>query len=652
MTVKRNLFKPITSFTFLSPQKRLKFHQSPPKLSSPKLWSNLKFGSSPDFSFDDREKYTLNLNHPILHKVDSSSNLAQFHQTQAQLIILGLLNHPLAASRAVKKLCSLPHGLYQAVLLLGKLDEVDAFMCNTIIRGFLNQGYPESGLAFYYDYMIGGCVLPNHYTFPLIIRVCVDIGEDVEGEKAHCRVLKSGFGLDLFVRNSLIRMYSVFGRMWDADKVFDESSECDIVSWNTMIDGYVKNGQVGLARNLFDEMPERDVFTWNSMLAGYVGVGDMEAAVEIFGAMPQRDVVSWNCLIDGCARMGDISAARECFKRMPDRNAVTWNSMLALCVRCKEYDECVTLFEGMIQGGAQTNEATLVSVLTACGYLCKLDLGKWVHHYIENNRRIKPDVLLFTALLTMYAKCGDMDMAKIVFDSMPEKSVVSWNSMIMGYGLHGLVDKALEMFQELENSGQIPNDATFVCVLAACAHSGKVLEGWWYFDIMNRVYKIEPKVEHYGCMVDLLGRAGLLKDTEELVKDMNMKGGPALWGALLSSCHSNIQLGEFVGKWLVEQEPEDIGAYLLLSNIYAALGRWEDVDTVRRLIKEKGLHKEAGYSKTCFGLGELDYSKKDPSFHRRTMIHSMLRQMSSQVKLSGISTADWCNTDSNAETKE
>ncbi|KMS97493.1 hypothetical protein BVRB_5g126590 [Beta vulgaris subsp. vulgaris] len=639
MTVGRNLFKPVASIIFFSLQKRLKSHKSLFK-SPPKIWSNLEFRSSRDFNSDERDLNTLNLNHPILQKVDECCNLVQFNQIHAQLIILGLFHHPLAASRTIKKLSSLPHALNHAVSLLEKLEEVDAFMCNTIIRSYLNQGDPESGLVFYHHYVIGGCVVPNHYTFPMMIKICVDLGSAVGCVKVHGSVLKYGFGSDLFVKNSLIRMYFVFGRIEDAEKVFDESSERDLVTWNTMIDGYVKNEKVGLARKLFDEMPERDVVTWNSMLAGYVGVGNMEAAIEFFGAVPYRDVVSWNCLIDGCAKMGDVLAARECFNRMPVRSVVSWNTMLALYVRSKEYDECVALFDRMIQGEAEPNEATLVSVLTACGHLCRLDRGKWVHRYIECNKRIKPDVLLSTSLLTMYAKCGDMDLAKDVFDSMPEKSVVSWNSMIMGYGSHGLVDKSLEMFLEMEKRGQVPNHTTFVCVLAACAHSGKVLEGWWYFDVMQRVYKMEPKVEHYGCMVDLLGRAGLLKDTEELAEEMHMKGGSALWGALLSACHthSNIQLGESVGQWLIEQEPEDVGAYLLLSNIYAAQGRWDDVDKVRKLMKENGLHKEAGYSKSCFGIDEKDCSK-DGSFHRRTMIYTMLRQTSSQVKLSEISTA-------------
>ncbi|CAO2837942.1 unnamed protein product [Amaranthus hypochondriacus] len=636
MTTVIRLIKPKTSVTFFSLQKRLKY-QKLSSITPPKLLSILKFGSS-DINSNEIAENTLTLNHPILKKLDSCSNLKQFYQVQTQLIILGIFHHPLAASRVIKKLSYLPHNLNNAVLLFQKLEKVDAFMCNTIIRRYLNLGYSKEALMFYYHYLIGGFIVPNHYTFPLIIKLCVELRLAIDGEKVHSLVLKSGFSLDLFVRNSLIHMYSVFGRMGDAEKVFDECSECDLVTWNTMLDGYVKNRQLETACKLFDEMPERDVFTWNSVLAGYVGAGNMEVTIEFFSSMPQRDVVSWNCLLDGCARVGDVLAARECFNRMPNPNVVSWNTMLALYVRCKKYDECVALFDILIQREVQPNEATLVSVLTACGYLCRLDRGKWVHHYIESNKRIKPDVLLSTTLLTMYAKCGDMDTAKFVFDGMSEKSVVSWNSMIMGYGSLGLVEKALETFLEMENSGQIPNDATFTCVLAACAHSGKVLEGWWYFDVMHRVYKIEPKVEHYGCMIDLFGRAGLLNYTHELAKDIHLKGGATLWGALLSACHthSNIELGEFVGKRLIEQEPEDIGAYLLLSNIYAAQGRWEDVDRVRRLMKEKGLHKEVGYSKADFGVGELDYSAKDGSRHRKNMVHNMLRQMSSQIKLSGV----------------
>lgn len=499
----------------------------------------------------------------------------------------------------------------------------------------MNVNDPYTALGFYYEQMVRKCVAPNHYTFPLLVKVCWEIGSIGDGEKIHARILKFGFELDLFVRNSLIHMYSVCGRIGDARAMFEVCSISDLVTWNSMIDGYVKNGEIGAARELFEEMPERDLFSWNSMIAGYVGNGDMTAAEDLFNKMPFRDIVSWNCMIDGYAQVQNMEIACELFNWMPYRNVVSWNIMLALYVRIKDYDECLRMFDKMM-GETMPNEATLVSVLTACAHLGRLDRGKWIHSYIKNNRVIEPDVLLSTALLTMYAKCGAMDLARDVFDKMPNRSVVSWNSMIMGYGMHGQADKALEMFLDMEKRGPMPNDATFICVLSACAHSGMILEGWWYFDLMRQVYKIEPKVEHYGCMVDLLGRAGLMKDSEELIRRMPMEGGTALWGALLSACrtHSNSELAEIVAKRLVELEPRDIGPYLLLSNIYAAEGKWDDVEIVRMMMKERGLTKTTGFSRVHIEEFGTQSFVEDASVHRKSMMYSILSDMATRMKLS------------------
>ncbi|KAJ4957469.1 hypothetical protein NE237_024580 [Protea cynaroides] len=364
-----------------------------------------------------------------------------------------------------------------------------------------------------------------------------------------------------------------------------------------MIDGYVKNGDVGVARLLFDEMSERDMY----------------------------------------ARIEDVLAAQKVFDQMPYWNVVSWNTRLALYVRIKDYKECLRVFDRMISGGETSpNETTLISVLTACAGLGKLDRGKWVHSYIRENGKIRPEVLLSTSLLTMYAKCGAMDSAREVFDEMPERSVVSWNSLIMGYGMHGQGEKALEIFLEMEKRGPTPNDATFVCILSACTHAGMVLECWWYYDVMHRVYQIEPKVEHYGCMVDLLGRAGLMKDSEELRRKMPMKVGPALWGALLSTCstHSNLELGEIVGKRLIELEPQDIGPYMMLSNIFATEGKWDEVETVRKMMREKRLHKAAGHSLVNLGGAGPESIVDDTSVHKKGMVYSMLSEMGTQMKQS------------------
>ncbi|KAK9076587.1 hypothetical protein SSX86_004921 [Deinandra increscens subsp. villosa] len=596
--------------------------------SSPKLWRDL----------DEGEPTTLRLTHPILSKLESCSiaTLNQFNQIHAQLIVSGLFQHSLAASRVMKKLCSSQSTVYHAVNLFHALDEPDSFICNTILRGLVNSNDPVMALDFYRQQMVNKLVPANHYTFPLLVKICTELGIVREGEKAHTRVLKEGFELDLYVRNALIHMYAVCGRIKDAQKVFDLSFEADIVTWNSMIDGYVKNGMVGAARQLFDEMPERDVFSWNSMIAGYGWIGEMVAAQELFDRMPCRDIVSWNCLVDGYAKMGDGVLARKFFEWMPCRNVVSWNTLLGLYVRSKNYEECLALFDDMLEQVVKPNEATVMSVLTACAHLGRLDKGEWVHSYIKSNKNIVIDVLLSTALLTMYAKCGAMDMAKQVFDEMPERTIVSWNSLIMGYGMHGHGEKALEMFLELEKSDLVPNDATFVCILSACTHAGLVLEGWWYFDLMQRVYMIEPKAEHYGCMVDLLSRAGLMNDSMDMIKNTPSATGPALWGALLSACrtHSNLELGEMVAKRLIELEPNDVGPYVLLSNIYANAERWDDVENVREMLMKKGLQKLVGSSLVQPGNPGAKSVEGGHSFHKSRLMYSMLSDMGVQMKMS------------------
>jgi pentatricopeptide repeat protein len=251
------------------------------------------------------------------------------------------------------------------------------------------------------------------------------------------------------------------------------------------------------------------------------------------------------------------------------------------------------------------DEKTFVSVLTACGSLGDLEKGKWVHGLVRKRwESLVPDVLLLTALLTMYAKCGEMETARQIFDSMSERSVPSWNSMIIGYGLHGQSQKALELFLEMEKSGPRLNETTFICILSSCAHGGLVLEGWWCFDRMVRFYGIEPKDEHFGCMMDLLGRAGLLTDSENLVQNLQGKASPALWSIMISASRtqSNSKLGEFVGKKLVEMKPKEVGPYVLLSNVYASEGRWDDVEKVREIMKENGVEEHVGLS--LVGSGE------------------------------------------------
>ncbi|KAL3733455.1 hypothetical protein ACJRO7_022905 [Eucalyptus globulus] len=282
-------------------------------------------------------------------------------------------------------------------------------------------------------------------------------------------------------------MYSVFRKAMSARLVFDAGIVLDLVSWNSMTDDHVKNGEVD-ARWLFDRMPF-------------------------------RDIASWNCMTDGCARIDNVSEACSFFDSMPLQTSFHGITLWALHVRVKDYIEEI-----------KANRATLASVLTACANTGDLNTGQLVYSYMKDNN-IEADMLLSTALVTMYAKCGTMDLAMKVFDQMPDRNV-----------------NAPEMILELEKRGPMPNCCKSA-ILSACTRSRMVLEGWWCFNMMSRVNNIQPKVEHYGCMVDLLTQAGLVKDSGELIKEVTTEAGFSLWGALLSACrtHSHIKLGEMVG---------------------------------------------------------------------------------------------------------
>ncbi|OWM83192.1 hypothetical protein CDL15_Pgr011874 [Punica granatum] len=588
---------PIALDIFIKRQRNLSKH--PPKLWPRDPKPKPPITNHPHDHLRQREIPALDLAHPYLRKLNSCLSIGQFNQVHSQLVVSGLSQHSLVTSQVVKKLCALgsvPH----AVWFFARVEEADAFLCNTVMRGFMNAGDSSRAIKFYFDEMVGKSIDPNYYTFPVVIKCCVEIGSSVEGEKVHGRTIKLGFEPDLFVRNSLIHLYSSFGKVGCARKVFDSGFVLDSVSWASMIDGHAKNGELSVARELFDEMPDRDVVSWNAMISGYAGAGDMQKAKYLFDRMPFKNVVSWNCMIDGFARVGNVLMAREFFNQMPTPNLVSWNIMLALYVRSKDYAECLRLFDRMQRGeeGIKPNEATLVSVFTACSNMGDLDKGISVHTYIKNIG-IRPDVLLSTALLTMYIKCGALEPAEEVFDEMLDRNTVTWNSMIMGYGNHGRAEEALKLFSEMEKKGPMPNDNTFTCVLSACAHAGLVFEGLYYFNKMSRVYEIEPKVEHFGCLVDLLARAGLMKESEELIKKMPTEDAwPALWVALLSACksHSNLGLGEAVAKRLIELDPTDIEPYVLLSNIYAEECNWDGVESIRMMMKEKNLQKDAGAS--------------------------------------------------------
>lgn len=544
-----------------------------------------------------------------------------------------------------------------------------------MIRGYSKARAPTTGFSFF-GQMVRERVEMDSRSFVFALKACEHFTSVLQGHSVHCLIWKTGFGSDLLVRNGLVHYYAEGGSVSRARKVFDESSVRDVVTWTTMIDGYAARSYSNEAMELFDEMllsnVEPNEVTMIAVISacsnkGDVGMGksiheyiqkknvkcslnllnallDMNvkcgrlvAAKEMFDNMKVRDVFSWTSMVNGYAKCGDLDSARQLFNDMPDRNVVSWNAMIAGYAQNNQPNEALKLFHDMVELGLVPVENSLVCVLSACGQLGCLDLGQWIHHYYINGKLIQLSVILGNALIDMYAKCGSITSATELFNEMPKRNLVSWNTMIAGYAAHGHAKQALTLFNQMKSTELKPDHITFVAVLSACSHGGLVSEGREHFKSMIRDYGIEPKEEHYACMIDLLGRIGLLEEAYELINKMPMEPSESAWGALLNSCkiHGNVELAKLSAEKLLGLDPEDSGIYVLLANLCANKQRWVDVRNVRSLMKERGVKKNPGHS-LIEVQGEFhEFFAADKSHPQSEEVYKVLNEMYLFSKLEG-----------------
>ncbi|KAF3774466.1 Pentatricopeptide repeat-containing protein [Nymphaea thermarum] len=330
--------------------------------------------------------------------------------------------------------------------VLAQIDCPSTYVWNTMIRGYASSPQPLKGIIVY-NQMLRRGASPDAYTFPFLLKACSNSLSIHKSREIHCRAVKTGFDCNVYVKNSLIHVYSVAGETENAHRLFVEISEPDVASWTTLLSAYANSLDVGQVRKLFDEMPERSAVTWSAMITGYVQA---------------------NC-----------------------------------------YEEAVGQFRGMQVKAIEPNDATLVSLISACAHLGSLEQGRWVHSYVQNKNRTL-DTRFNSALIDMYCKCGSTERAMLVFKLARNKDVTVWTSLISGLASHGFGRTAIQLFEEMKRSGVAPNDLTLVAVLSACTHAGLVQEGLSIFERIRSEFCIQPKIEHYGCMVDLLERAGLI----------------------------------------------------------------------------------------------------------------------------------------------
>lgn len=448
---------------------------------------------------------------------------------------------------------------------------------------------------------------PDEYTFTSVIKACAGLAAAADGEKAHSLVIKMGLHSNLFVQNSLVDMY-------------------------------FKLGSPLTARRLFDEMPTRDVVSCNTVVSGCCLCGDVAGARRVFDSMGDKSLISWSAMIAGYARAGDVGAARELFDAMPERNVASWNVMISAYAQNEKFMESIELFRRMQQarGGTAPNEVTLVSVLSACAHLGALALGRWIGSFVER-KRMALTLFLGNALADMYAKCGCIADARAVFDRMPEKDVVSWTVLISGLATNGHPHEALASFREMLRRGVRPNEVTFMGVLSACTHAGLVDTGMRFFEMMTAEFQILPKVEHYGCVVDLLSRAGRLDEAEALVGAMRVPANVVIWGALLGGCriHGDAGRGERVVRRILELDPEHAGGYVYLAQVYAAAGRPEDAAACRQSMRRRRVAKTPGCSWIEVGNAVHEFFMGDRSHPQTERIYAMIRELGRKMRLAG-----------------
>ncbi|KAM0939786.1 putative tetratricopeptide-like helical domain superfamily [Dioscorea sansibarensis] len=529
----------------------------------------------------------------LLSSCDSLRALEQIH---ARIVRKGLEQHHVLVLRFLC-ICNALSAISYASSAFERVSHPTLPLFNALLKLLSDHRLPlQSSLFLFHQLRLRSRHPPDPFSYPSLLKSCSHFADLHTGASLHSLLLRSGFESNIFVRTSLIDMYGKCGKVHAAKLLFNAMDLRNEVTWTAMIVAYMNSGDLASAAELFDGMPKRNVVSWNAMIDGFVKSGDLVNARKLFDEMPERNKVTFTSLIDGYSKAGDMASARMLFEMLEGKDVFSWSAMITGYVQNGRPGEALKIFLEMLEKNIKPDEFIMVGLMSACSQLGSLTLARWVDSYIARSSIDVKRAHVLAALIDMNAKCGNMERATTLFETMPERDLISYCSLMQGYSIHGLGVKVAELFSRMIKEGIVPDDVVFTVVLTACSHAGLVEEGNKYFCMMKNGYLISPSPDHYACMVDLLGRAGRLKEAYELIKRMLMEPHAGAWGALLGACRLNcdIGLGEVVARKLFEMEPQNGGNYVLLSNIYAAADRWADVSQVRTVMRGRGVRKIPG----------------------------------------------------------
>lgn len=582
----------------------------------------------------------------LISLLRSCQTCTRLHQIHAQIVAHGLQGNDYVTPSFITA-CARLGRMGHARRVFDRTAQPNGATWNSMFRGFALLESPFDVVVLFAQMHRAGAS-PNCFTFPMVVKSCAQANAVREGEQVHCVVAKRGFKSNSFVGTALIHMYSARGEVsvGDAYKVFGEMREKNVFAWTAIIAAHVACRDMASARRYFDLAPQRDVVLWNVVVSGYIELGDMVAARALFDKMPNRDVMSWNTVLNGYAYNGDVESFEQLFDEMPARNVYSWNGLIGGYVRNGLFNEALECFKRMLmlakqegEGGdvvVVPNDYTVVAVLSACSRLGDLEMGKWVHVYAESIG-YKENLFVGNALIDMYAKCGVIEKALDVFNCLDVKDIITWNTIINGLAMHGHAADALSLFERMKSAGEKPDGVTFVGILSACTHMGLVKDGFLHFHSMVDNYSIVPQIEHYGCMVDLLGRAGLIDQAVDFVRKMPMKPDAIIWAALLGACrmYKNVETAEVALEQLIELEPNNPANFVMLSNIYKDLGRWEDVARLKIAMRDTGFKKLPGCSVIGCNDSVVEFYSLDERHPETETIYRTLKGLTILLRLNG-----------------
>ncbi|KAL9321619.1 hypothetical protein ACSQ67_009672 [Phaseolus vulgaris] len=459
-----------------------------------------------------------------------------------------------------------------------------------------------------FNQMLSNPFSHNHYTFTYALKACSSHHTRSKALEIHARLLLSGHYVDIFIQNSLLHCYLTQNDVVSATNLFRSIPSPGVVSWTSLISGLAKSGFEAQALHHFSKMNSKpkivrpNAATLVGALSACSSLRALRSgkSVHAYGVrvIANANIVFDNAVLHLYTKSGSLKYAKKLFDKMSMRDVISWTTLLMGYARGGHCEEAFGVFKRMVHSAeAEPNEATVVTVLSACASFGALSLGQWVHSYIDSRHDLVVDGIIGNALLNMYVKCGDMQVGLRVFEMIVHKDVVSWGTVISGLAMNGYGKRTLELFSRMLVEGVEPDDVTFIGVLSACSHAGLVNEGVMFFKAMRDFYGIVPQMGHYGCVVDMYGRAGLFEEAEAFLRSMPVEAEWPIWGALLQACkiHANEKMSEWI-KGHLKGKSVGVGTLALLSNMYASSERWDDANKIRKSIIGTGVKKVAGCS--------------------------------------------------------